>query len=253
MGAFPMTHKSITASLLALVLVSASPGPALAGAAPGQGLSAADPSANRPDGEPRSVVAARGGGETRLRLIDSEASPIGDAVVWFAADGPEPPPTAGPAVIDQVDKQFVPELTVIRRGTEVEFPNSDSVSHHVYSFAQPNDFELPLYRGDVRPAIRFEHVGIATLGCNIHDSMLGYIVVLDTSHYAITDGDGFAVFSEAPAPEASISVWSPRLDPSQPLLAELVHGDDDVAVIQVARRQRTEPRPFNGSLAWEEY
>ena len=78
-----------------------------------------------------------------------------------------------PVVIDQRDKVFVPVVTVIQTGTEVSFPNSDSVSHHVYSFAQPNTFELPLYKGKRSPTVQFDHAGVVTLGCNIHDSMVG--------------------------------------------------------------------------------
>ena len=118
-------------------------------------------------------------------------------------------------IVDQRDKVFVPEVTVVQTGTDISFPNSDSVSHHVYSFAQPNSFELPLYKGGTRPLVRFDHPGVVTLGCNIHDSMIGYIVVVETPHFGTTDAQGTVTLPDVPAGSYQVQVWSPRLDPSK--------------------------------------
>lgn len=188
-----------------------------------------------------------------LLVVDAAGNPLAKAVVWFAGDENSPLPPADAAIVDQIDKQFVPEVTVIRTGTEVQFPNRDSVSHHVYSFAQPNSFELPLYKGEARPTIRFDYAGIVTLGCNIHDAMLGYIVVVDTPHYGITDENGYAYFDVPPGTTTKVYVWSPLIDPSEPMIAEAESTADAAPVFQVARRQRVAPKPFSGSLAWEDY
>src|SRR5215471_19328631 len=50
------------------------------------------------------------------------------------------------AVMDQVNRSFAPDLLVIPVGSTVEFPNSDSVSHQIYSFSPAKRFQLPLYR-----------------------------------------------------------------------------------------------------------
>ena len=71
-------------------------------------------------------------------------------------------PTAS-AVMDQRDMQFVPHLLVVQTGTSVEFPNSDTVAHHVYSFSNPNKFMLPMYKGDQHPPVTFEHSGVVSL------------------------------------------------------------------------------------------
>ena len=95
-----------------------------------------------------------------------------------------PPPKA---VIDQHHEQFVPRVLIVQRGTEVSFPNTDRVQHHVYSFSQTKQFELPLYRGNEHPPVMFDHAGVAVLGCNIHDHMVGYVLVVDSSHFGFTD------------------------------------------------------------------
>src|SRR6185295_10253154 len=80
-------------------------------------------------------------------------------------------PAAAPqkAVVDQVELSFVPDVTVIPVGSSVSFPNSDQVSHQVYSFSPARRFQLPLYRGQAHAPIVFDQPGIVTLGCNIHD------------------------------------------------------------------------------------
>lgn len=194
-----------------------------------------------------------GDGQLAVRVTDASGHPVSEAVVWMPhADG-EAVGSPEPVIVDQVHKKFVPHLTVIRAGTEVHFPNSDSVSHHVYSFARPNNFELPLYKGDVRPTVQFDDAGIVTLGCNIHDSMLGYIVVVDTPYFGVTDADGYVDFAVDELPVAEVSVWSPRLNPAKVLQAQIVSFATGLATVQVAVRQKRAPDPARGSLAWEEY
>ncbi len=187
----------------------------------------------------------------RIRLLDARGAPVVGAVVWFGGGFPPVDGSASQAVIEQVDKAFIPQTTVIRAGTRVQFPNRDAVSHHVYSFARPNAFELPLYDRGEAPSVRFEHAGVATLGCNIHDQMVGYLVVVDSPHYGITDEEGYAQLDTLVPADGEVSVWSPRLDPTRPVTARA--AGDAPGTVRVARRQRAQARPLSGSLAWEEY
>lgn len=84
----------------------------------------------------------------------------------------------------QQGKQFLPGVLVVPVGTSVHFPNRDSVRHHVYSFSPAKKFELKLYTGTPANPVVFERAGVVTLGCNIHDRMVGWIVVVDTPYYA---------------------------------------------------------------------
>jgi len=190
-----------------------------------------------------------------MSVSDAAGNPVTDAVVWFAAEAGTDRIAAATdvVVIDQIDKQFVPGLTVIRTGTEVEFPNSDSVSHHVYSFAQPNSFELPLYRGGETPRIRFDHAGVVTLGCNIHDAMIGYIVVLDDADFAITDKQGIARFARLPPADVAIQIWSPRLNAAKPLPAERIESANAVLTVRAPMSLQPHPDVSEGSLVWEDY
>jgi hypothetical protein len=77
------------------------------------------------------------------------------------------------AIMDQVNLAFLPDVLVIPVHSTVQFPNSDAVGHQVYSFSSARQFQLPLYRGKPYPPVQFDQPGVVTLGCNIHDNMLG--------------------------------------------------------------------------------
>ena len=114
---------------------------------------------------------------------------VADVVLSLHATG-TPAPAGGRAVMDQRNSAFAPGVLAIQAGTAVAFPNSDTVQHQVYSFSTPKPFELPLYAGTPRAPILFDQPGVVVVGCNIHDWMIGYIVVLDTPHFAKTDAAG---------------------------------------------------------------
>lgn len=94
------------------------------------------------------------------------------------------------AVMDQVDKQFSPELLIVHQGQYVDFPNSDNIRHHVYSFSKAKPFQLKLYSGQPEEPIKFDNQGVVVLGCNIHDSMVGYIYVANSSHVYTSNEQG---------------------------------------------------------------
>jgi len=155
-------------------------------------------------------VAAAGSLEGVVRTEDGK--PVGDAVVSVVAvSGSRPATRAGRAVVDQQDKEFVPHVRAVTVGTEVTFPNKDNIRHHVYSFSPAKKFELPLFKGEHSAAVKFGQPGVVVLGCNIHDWMLGYVVVLDTPYFDTTGADGHAQIKDIAAGAYEVHVWHPRL------------------------------------------
>lgn len=139
--------------------------------------------------------------------------PLADAVVSLTPlDATVSPPAVFPEVtIAQEDKEFDPYVTPVMAGTRVSFPNRDNVQHHIYSLSKPKRFEKPLYASGASESVLFDLPGIVALGCNIHDWMIGYIVILPTPWFAKTDTGGGAVVSGFPAGRYRLEVWHPRL------------------------------------------
>ena len=113
--------------------------------------------------------------------------------------------------IAQVDRQFSPRVSVVTVGSQVSFPNDDRVRHHVYSFSPAKTFELKLYAGTPASPVEFDRTGVAVLGCNIHDDMVAWVLVLETPYHARTGADGRALLDKVPAGSYRLRTWHEAL------------------------------------------
>jgi len=133
------------------------------------------------------------------------------------------------AQIAQHELQFNPQVTVVTVGTPVTFPNQDTVKHHVYSYSAAKTFQIKLYAGVPHTPIVFDKPGIAVLGCNIHDSMLAWVVVTDTPLWARSAASGLARVADVPPGNYQMRVWHSSLnDAAPPQVVPLTVGAADV-------------------------
>jgi len=139
-------------------------------------------------------------------------APVAEAVVVAVPDGEAPKPVK-PRLeqVEQVDQEFVPRVKAVLVGSAVSFPNRDSVRHHVYSFSPAKRFDLPLYVGTPAKPVIFDSPGVVTIGCNIHDWMVGYLYVSESPYYATTDANGIARLAGLPSGGYTLRVWHPQL------------------------------------------
>lgn len=178
------------------------------------------------------VTARRRGGE-----------PLAGAVIMLeseSANAPAAPPVIG--VMDQVNLSFVPDVLVIPVHSSVQFPNSDAVSHQVYSFSDTRAFQLPLYRGRPYPPVEFDQPGVVTLGCNIHDNMLAYIVVTRAAHFGRTNAQGRWTV-DLPAGRYVARLWHPLLNESQEVRATIT-TDGGPGALELQLRRNLRPAPL---------
>jgi plastocyanin len=145
------------------------------------------------------------------QVTDAAGKPLADAVVYaIAGSTHEARPARPSAAIEQIDREFVPYVTAVQVGTTVTFPNRDPILHHVYSFSPAKNIDIPLYTGKSPVEVLFDKAGVVTLGCNIHDWMIGYILVVPTAHFAKTDARGMARLRELPAGAYDVHAWHPQ-------------------------------------------
>jgi plastocyanin len=142
-----------------------------------------------------------------IEVTDINGQPIKDAVVYVEGEKIEKVPPLKKVDIAQKGKKFIPLVSAVQTGTSVSFPNNDSVRHHVYSFSPIKKFELKLYSGVPASPVIFDKAGTAVLGCNIHDSMIAYVLVLDSPYFAKTDDAGIAHITHLPEGKHQLKVW----------------------------------------------
>ncbi|GFD94332.1 hypothetical protein KUL156_35870 [Alteromonas sp. KUL156] len=167
-----------------------------------------------------------------ITLNDSDNKPVNDGVFLFEPqfevnEHQMPQPQA--VVMNQIDKQFVPHVLVVKAGTEVTFPNADNLFHHVYSFSPTKQFELKLYKEFTAKPLRFDTPGVVDIGCNIHDWMLGYIVVSDSPYFGKTDSEGKSLIS-LPHGEYTVRFWHPQVEDEKAFPSKSISVNADTEV-----------------------
>jgi len=149
-------------------------------------------------------------GDINAMATTPAGQPLEDAAVVLEpvsgyARGPLPTVT-----IAQRDRELIPYMTVVQTGTAIEFPNQDPFKHHLYSFSPAKTFEIKLYAGKPEKPILFDKPGEVALGCNIHDWMEAYVLVVDTPYFAKTDAKGRAHIAHVPPGSYRLRWWHPR-------------------------------------------
>lgn len=163
------------------------------------------------------LVAAAAAAEAQPRpgAVAGRVSVKGPASeVWVYVEDPAAPlPPEGERPVArmlQKDKQFEPRVLVVRKGTRVEFPNSDPIFHNVFSVTAGQTFDLGSYpRGESR-AVTMSRAGQVNVFCNIHPQMIGYILIVPGPHHVRAARDGSFRIDGVPAGRRRITAWAPE-------------------------------------------
>lgn len=136
--------------------------------------------------------------------------------------------------MDQRGEQFVPHLLAITVGTIVDFPNSDSTFHNVFSLARGNQFDLGRYPPGRTGGRKFDTPGIVPVSCDIHSHMSAYILVFNHPFFAVTDDDGRYSIAGVPPGTYTLVVWS-ELGHAENKKVSLGEGETVEADFRVSR------------------
>ncbi|HEY1724463.1 MAG TPA: hypothetical protein VGF89_03495 [Steroidobacteraceae bacterium] len=190
-------------------------------------------------------------------VVDSTGQPVAGVVIIAQSDSP-PPDKHVPhsAIMDQQHMQFEPRILVVQTGTAVDFPNSDQIQHQVYSFSAAKTFKLSLYAGHKYPPVVFDRAGLVTLGCNIHDGMIGYIYVTDSPFFGRSDSSGKLQLHGLPPGNYTLTAWHPQMQESggNSLTLRVVLAEDTRATpaFHLSHPVHTEA-PHSGDTRWADY
>src|ERR1700757_3489844 len=160
-----------------------------------------------------SLASVAKAGDVKGKVAVQGLKSAGNIVVYVdAIPGKKFDPPSQHVTIDQRQMAFVPKVAAVMQGTTVDFLNSDSVAHNVYWPSVGGNKKLAHNLGTwpkgERKAFQFNDLGVASLLCNVHPEMSGYVVVVPTPYFAVTDKDGNFEIKNIPSGKYTVKTWS---------------------------------------------
>jgi plastocyanin len=156
------------------------------------------------------LLARGGGGPAR-------GSDVRQAIVYFEpavpAHGAKARPREAPYVMTTRGKEFLPRVLAIPAGGRVQFANDDPILHNVFSVSNGKPFDLGFLRKGPGGERQFDDPGLVRVYCNVHQSMVGYVLVLDTPYFTQPAADGSFTLTNLPKGAGKLSVWHEQTDP----------------------------------------
>lgn len=134
-----------------------------------------------------------------------------DAVVYYRPDvaiAPEVP--AKPYEVATERKTFVPRVLAVPVGATVRFPNRDPILHNVFSTQREASFDLGLYGKGPGASHTFTQPGVIKVYCNVHHSMVAYVLVMDTPFFVRPDVQGRFRLEGLPPGPGELFIWHER-------------------------------------------
>lgn len=148
-----------------------------------------------------------------VEVIGKDGAKHHEAAVVYLDDVPgAPAKTDKHAIIKQREKQFEPPLTVVVKGTTIDFPNEDKIFHNVFSVSRTSRFDLGLYKSGSSKSVEMKRAGTVDVYCNIHPDMVAKVRVVDNAYYTITDAAGQFAIEGVPPGKYPITAWLPSGD-----------------------------------------
>jgi plastocyanin len=178
-----------------------------------------------------------------VEVKDANGNALPDAAVYAEPVSGAAPARPKASEIEQKGRKFLPLMTVIQTGSEISFPNNDTVRHHVYSFSPVKPFELKLYSGTPSSPVVFDKPGTVVIGCNIHDRMVAYIQVVNTPYFGKSSETGRVLMSDLPAGKYRLKAWHHQLLSGATMPeSEITVGKQDIAV-SIALTSKSDASP----------
>lgn len=154
--------------------------------------------------------------ELMVKLVDKDNKPLENVVVYVTPkSGVEGlPKNHEQLIVGQKDKKFSPYVTVMQKGQKITFSNQDDITHHIYSVSGNNRFDFKLKAGAEVVTDDMSSTEEIAMGCNIHDWMSGYVLVVDTPYYGVSNDNGVVSLTVSQLEQYTITAWHPQLDMS---------------------------------------
>jgi len=162
-----------------------------------------------------------------IAVVDKQNQPVAGMVVYLTPVESQHELVDNPAtlLVTQKNKAFAPYVAVSQKGQHITFENKDNITHHIYSVSGNNRFDFKIKAGHSKTTEQLNHAQEVAMGCNIHDWMSGYVLVVDTPYYTQTNEAGLASVNLTYSGRYTLSVWHPQLEVEGYTIEQMIEVD----------------------------
>jgi plastocyanin len=131
-----------------------------------------------------------------------------NAIVTLLPASGEPPMPAESALMDQISKQFIPNVLIVRVGQPVDFHNGEDLPHNVTVIRRVSGaevFNVSTERGQTYTH-KFDRVGQYDVKCDIHEGMEATVIVARGPMTTIAENDGRFTLRDVPVGSYQLSI-----------------------------------------------
>ncbi len=134
---------------------------------------------------------------------------LADVVVYISAGANDEGKVPSQAVtLDQKGCRYIKHITALQVNQDMKITNSDPTSHNIHPLAKTNrEWNKSQPPGTAPLDAKFDQPEFIPVKCNIHPWMHGYIVVLKTGHYSVSDDNGGFSLKDLPPGKYTVTAW----------------------------------------------
>lgn len=167
-----------------------------------------------------------------INLLNMQQLPVSNVAIYLTpTDSSLPLGKNTHAInINQQNRAFIPHINIMQKGNSINFNNKDNITHHIYSPVGENKFAFKIRAGDTYVESNLTATGEVTMGCNIHDWMSGYLLIVDTPYYAITNEVGVVSFELLHEGEYTVTLWHPLLEEKERKISHTKNITDNINI-----------------------
>ena len=146
---------------------------------------------------------------TTETVVTGANNSLENVVVYISAganDEGQVPPQA--VSYEQKGCQYIPHVLPMHVNQELKISNADQTSHNIHPIPKINrEWNKSQPPGTPPISEKYDKAEFFPVKCNIHPWMHGWFVVLNTSHYDLSKGDGEFKLPNLPPGKYTITAW----------------------------------------------